>query len=62
MGLGNQIVKDHMDALFGEERATELRQQLEPLNPIQRELTIVEAISQALKELGGKYVLPFTFK
>jgi three-Cys-motif partner protein len=62
MGLGNPIVKHHMDALFGRERADELRKQLEPLSPEERELVIVEAISQSLKERGGKYVLPFCFR
>ena len=62
MGINNQAVKEHMAALFGEERADELRAQLEDMNPHERELTIVEAISQALKEEGGEYVLPFCFK
>ena len=55
MGINNQAVKEHMDALFGEERADELRAQLLDMNPHERELTIVEAISQALKEEGGEY-------
>ena len=62
MGINNYAVKEHMDALFGEERANELRAQLSDMNPYERELTIVEAISQALREEGGKYVLPFRFK
>lgn len=62
MGLGNPVVKEHMSALFGEENAEILRMQLGPMSPDERELTIVEAICQALREMGGKYVLPFTFK
>jgi len=62
MVLTNPIVKEHMDALFGPARADDLRRQLEPLTPEERELTVVEAISQALKDMGGEYVLPFTFK
>ncbi len=62
MGLNNPIVREHMDALFGETRAEELRQILAPLSPNMRELMIVEAISEALKEMGGDFVLPFTFK
>ena len=62
MGINNQAVKEHMDALFGEERADELRDCLLTMNPNERELAIVEAISQALKEEGGEYVLPFCFK
>jgi len=62
MGLFNPVVKTHMDALFGEQRAEELRRRLEPLNVHQKELTIVEEIAEALKEMGGKFVLPFGFK
>jgi hypothetical protein len=31
------------------------------LKPAERELTIVEELSEALQEMGGKYVLPFCF-
>lgn len=61
MGLGNTIVNEPLDALFGEERAGKLRTKLISLKPHQRELTIVEEICEALKE-GGRYVLPFCFK
>jgi three-Cys-motif partner protein len=62
MGLPNEAVEDHMNALFGEERADSLRVQLKPMTPDERELTIIEAISQALKEINGEFVLPFRFK
>ncbi len=62
MGLTNEMVKEHMDALFGEERSAKLRRKLEFLRPDQRELTIIEELCQALVEMGGKYVLPFCFK
>jgi len=63
MGLGNNFVKEHMDALFGEERANILRARLESISsPEERELTIVEELSQALRDMGGKYVLPFSFR
>ncbi|MEM9844994.1 MAG: three-Cys-motif partner protein TcmP [Pseudomonadota bacterium] len=62
LGLGNPMVNKHMNALFGEERADKLRARLAPLSPAMRELTIVEALSEALNEMGGEYVLPFTFK
>ena len=62
MGMNNEIVKEHMDALFGEERANALRPRLEALTPERRELAIVEAICDALYEMGGRYVLPFRFK
>ncbi len=62
MGLHNDMVREHMDALFGKEGASELRRKLIPLNPEQRELTIIEHLCSAIKKLGLKYVLPFRFK
>jgi three-Cys-motif partner protein len=62
MGLPNQAVDAHMNALFGERRADALRERLNGLNATDREIAIVEEIAEALKALGGKYVLPFTFK
>lgn len=62
MGLPNVSVDKHMNSLFGQERADTLREQLKLKQPYERELVIVEAISQALKEIGGNYVLPFCFK
>jgi three-Cys-motif partner protein len=62
MGLNNAIVKEHMGALFGEERAEQLREDMAALTAAKRELLIVEKISEALQEMGGKYVLPFCFK
>ena len=62
MGLGNVLVEAHMNALFGKQRADDLRQRLRGMNPHERKLAIVEEICQALREMGGKYVLPFRFK
>jgi three-Cys-motif partner protein len=62
MGLNNDAVREHMNALFGEERADELRARLSPLASEQRELTIVGELCHALRDLGPKYVLPFRFK
>jgi three-Cys-motif partner protein len=62
MGLHNVAVEEHMNALFGKERGDLLRQQLELLSPFKRELTIIEALIEAIKEMGGEYILPFCFK
>ncbi len=62
MGLTNEAVRQHMDALFGKERADAMRIQLEHLSPADREALIVEELAKALKQMGGDYVLPFTFK
>jgi three-Cys-motif partner protein len=62
MGLSNDAVREHMDALFGEERADVLRVRLFGLRSAEREMLIVEEISQALKQMGASFVLPFAFK
>lgn len=62
MGLSNKLVEEHMNALFGKERADALRVRLSRMQTAERELAIVEEIAQALKEMGGKYVLPFRFR
>lgn len=62
MGLSNKLVEEHMNALFGKERAHALRIRLSRMPADERELVIVEEIAQALKEMGGKFVLPFRFK
>jgi hypothetical protein len=62
MGLDNPIVREHMDALFGAERGEKLRMELVGLTRWDREQLIVERLSEALRDLGAAYVLPFTFK
>ena len=61
-GIDNPYVVEHMNALFGKEQAEELRIRLQNMRPFERELTIVETISQSLKKEAGQYVLPFCFK
>jgi three-Cys-motif partner protein len=62
MGLNNDAVREHMNVLFGKERADALRTNLAALNPADREKLIVEELSQSLKQMGAAYALPFTFK
>lgn len=62
MGVTNEAVAPHLNALFGEQRAEALRALLPTLAPPQRELAIVENLVEALKEKGALYVLPFCFK
>jgi len=61
-GLSNEAVKEHMDRLFGSDRAQKLRARVAGLPSYEREPAIVEALCDALNELGAKYVLPFCFK
>jgi three-Cys-motif partner protein len=62
MALNNPVFKENMASLFGQERAAELTRRLASLSPTDRELTIIEAISQALNEPEKRFVLPFRFK
>lgn len=62
MGLSNPYVKEHMRSLFGVERADQLTDTLEGMNPRQREATIVNELAVALKAYGHRFVLPFCFK
>ncbi|MGA3009983.1 MAG: three-Cys-motif partner protein TcmP [Terracidiphilus sp.] len=62
MGLPNEAVREHMNVLFGEERADQVREKLNGLSPEEKETLIVEELSKALNEMGGQFVLPFTFR
>ena len=64
MGLNNEAVLPHMEALFGSERAASLRERFNTtsLNPMEREAFIVDEMTHALKEMGGNFVLPFRFR
>jgi three-Cys-motif partner protein len=62
MGLTNELVREHMNVLFGEVRADAIRRKLQGLNSAERESLIVEELSGALKTMGADYVLPFTFR
>ena len=62
MGLNNEAVQEHIQALFGKERMNALKAKLEALQPAQREFLIVEELCQALREYGNKFVLPFRFR
>jgi three-Cys-motif partner protein len=61
-GISNDMVDEHMQALFGVERAARLKEAVKGLPPEKREALILEHLPQALKELGCKYVLPFRFR
>lgn len=62
LGISNPMVQSHMAALFGEERATKLRLRVEGTMPAHREQMILEELTQAIMDMGGKYVLPFRFR
>lgn len=62
MGLNNENVREHMNALFGEMRANDLRTKLSLMSSHERELTIVEELGQAFKTMGYPFILPFRFR
>ena len=61
-GLNNPLVEEHMNCLFGEQRADSLRKHIKSMQSLERESTIVDAICQALQEIGGAHVQNFCFK
>lgn len=61
-GVSNDAVREHMNALFGEDCTELIRQQSVGMEPDERESLIIEKLSTSLKEMGARYVLPFTFK
>ncbi len=60
-GLENDLFAEHMDAIFGIERAVRLRSRLDGLSPKMREQTIVAELLAALKEECGRFALQFPF-
>ena len=60
--INNDLVEEHMESLFGEERVRNLRKKLSNKKPHQREALILEELANTLRELGGSYVLPFRFR
>lgn len=60
--LNNPMVSEHIEALFGRERALQLREKVNIARPAEREAQILEELTQAMKDIGGKYVLPFRFR
>lgn len=64
MGITNQNIQTHMEAIFGEERLSNMQGDLDGLVPDERELYVVEKLSEALIDHAGQslYVLPFRFR
>lgn len=62
MGVNNDKVVDHMNALFGDNQTLKIREKIEGKNRYERELIIIEELCQALKKYGSRFVLPFRFK
>jgi three-Cys-motif partner protein len=61
-GITNPVVDTHIKALFGDQRANELNAAVVGKTPVQREALVLEHLVAAIRELGGKFVLPFRFR
>jgi len=61
-GINNPKVATHMEALFGAARLAMLRTAIVGVSPADRERMILAALTEALRSLGGKFVLPYRFK
>ena len=62
MGVNNDAIKHHMASLFGEEHLNVVRRDCENKSPEEREIIVVQALCDALRNNGSQYVLPFRFK
>lgn len=60
-GINNPVVAPHMEALFGAARLAELRANVQGCSPAKREVLVMAALTDALKALGGTYVVSFRF-
>ena len=61
MDFTNAIVEDNINDIFGKQKADNIRQELKLMTPENREIAIIGAICEALKEMGIEYVKPFRF-
>lgn len=59
--LQNMKFNDHMNALFGRNRANDLKVKLVGLKSIEREDVIMRELYDAIKEIGGDFMHPFRF-
>jgi three-Cys-motif partner protein len=60
--LENEAFKEHMDGIFGSDRANSLRDQIKNLSPLKREELIMNELVAALSQEGRRYVLCFKFR
>jgi three-Cys-motif partner protein len=61
-GLNNPYVAELMTDLFGATRFEQLRAKVAGRSSDERQTIIIDALTDALGEVGGRYVLPFEFE
>lgn len=62
MGVNNSVVKKHMTSLFGDDQLSSIQHEIMRTSARERELIIVQALCDVLRNNGSQYVLPFRFK
>ena len=62
MGVNNDAIKHHMASLFGDKQLGVVRQECRNKSSEEREMVVVQALCDALRNNGSQYVLPFRFK
>lgn len=62
MDLQKASVDKNINDLFGKNRADKLRVRTSGMEPYRREESIIQEFCEALKDMGGKYTLPFCFR
>ena len=62
MGVNNDAIKSHMTSLFGDKQLQMLRQECSDKSSDEREMIVVQALCDALRNNGSQFVLPFRFK
>ncbi|MDR2697039.1 MAG: three-Cys-motif partner protein TcmP [Holophagales bacterium] len=62
MGVNNSVIEPHLLSLFGEEKLTQIREQIVNAAPDERESIIIQALCYAFKGNEQRFVLPFRFR
>lgn len=60
-GVANPFVKEHIDALFGVERAAAVRQRVRDLHGLDREEAVLDSFEEAMRNGGFAYITRFRF-
>lgn len=60
--LSNPVMTDNMNTFFGRNRANKLRNDIVNKIPKEREILIIKALKDSLKEVGGEFSIEYFFK
>ena len=61
-GIANPAVVELMNDMFGASRVEQLREKVRGRTPDDRQSIVINELAEALRDVGGKFVLPFEFK